>query len=594
MSRFMKWTRRLVLYPLAGAGVALAIDDRLNSQRVRRNMRALWTGVRILFEYKMRWDENSLNSDLHRRVATMILNTCQKNGGLYIKFGQGIASMNHILPKEYNQVFQVLHDNAPYVEYNKIRKIILDDLEVDPDLIFREFDHKPVASASIAQVHKAVLHNGDTVAVKVQKPYIADQVPWDLLCYRVLLHAFEYVFELPLVWSAEFTEKQMLKETDFMNEAMNGQKTKQLLNNDKRVFDYPNEYFVQRRRKNFLDWRNLKPNETLSEWSKENIDNTFDSDNGNTDINNINTNKFLDNKHLRNHVYIPRLYPQYCSKRILTAEWCDGVKCNNIEEISKMGFKFSNIMNTVISLFGYQIFVSGFVHCDPHPGNLLVRPHPRNNKDYQLVFLDHGLYIEEPNKFRKEYSIFWTSMFIQDIATLYKISEEWGISDVEFFASMQLIKPFSSKKGVQSVNTREKLTKYQIAKMQQAAKERVQTVLKHTRSIPRHLIFVGRNMNIVRANNKDLGSPVNRVAILGEYAARGASLVENMGRSYYWKFRLRMLGLNFYYNWKQIYDSMNQLLFGIETATFEDEIEEQMSSMAKEMGIVVDETMFDA
>ena len=74
----MKWTRRLLLYPLTGLGIALAVDDRLNSQRVRRNMRALWTGVRILYEYKMRWDDNSLNSDLHRRVATMILETCQK------------------------------------------------------------------------------------------------------------------------------------------------------------------------------------------------------------------------------------------------------------------------------------------------------------------------------------------------------------------------------------------------------------------------------------------------------------------------------------------------------------------------------------
>ncbi len=60
--------------------------------------------------------------------------------------------MNHILPKQYNEVFQVLHDSAPCVPYDELRQIILDDLKVDASLIFKEFDEEPVASASIAQV----------------------------------------------------------------------------------------------------------------------------------------------------------------------------------------------------------------------------------------------------------------------------------------------------------------------------------------------------------------------------------------------------------------------------------------------------------
>jgi aarF domain-containing kinase len=61
-------------------------------------------------------------------------------------------------------------------------------------------------------------------------------------------------------------------------------------------------------------------------------------------------------------------------------------------------------MNKLIRAFADQIFVTGFVHCDPHPGNVFVRPHPLNKKDFQVVILDHGLCLDLPNQFRKQYS----------------------------------------------------------------------------------------------------------------------------------------------------------------------------------------------
>lgn len=61
-------------------------------------------------------------------------------------------------------------------------------------------------------------------------------------------------------------------------------------------------------------------------------------------------------------------------------------------------------MNKLIRAFSDQIFVTGFVHCDPHPGNVFVRPHPKNSRQFQIVILDHGLCLELPNDFRKQYS----------------------------------------------------------------------------------------------------------------------------------------------------------------------------------------------
>lgn len=72
-------------------------------------------------------------------------------------------------------------------------------------------------------------------------------------------------------------------------------------------------------------------------------------------------------------------------------------------------------MNDLIRAFAEQIFVSGFIHCDPHPGNVFVRPHPNNPKKHQLVIIDFGLCLEISEKFRLEYANFWKAMFSKDV-----------------------------------------------------------------------------------------------------------------------------------------------------------------------------------
>ncbi len=71
--------------------------------------------------------------------------------------------------------------------------------------------------------------------------------------------------------------------------------------------------------------------------------------------------------------------------------------------------------------------MTGFVHCDPHPGNVFVRAHPANPAQHQIVILDHGLCIEVPEQLRLQYAQFWTSMFLQDKASLRRICQQWGV-----------------------------------------------------------------------------------------------------------------------------------------------------------------------
>jgi aarF domain-containing kinase len=93
------------------------------------------------------------------------------------------------MPKPYREAFGHVFDKAPSVPYSEVVEVFREDLGVDPTVVFEEFSEEPLASASIAQVHRAVLKSKDgkpgrVVAVKVQKPAIAKQMEWDLFSYR--------------------------------------------------------------------------------------------------------------------------------------------------------------------------------------------------------------------------------------------------------------------------------------------------------------------------------------------------------------------------------------------------------------------------
>ena len=191
-----------------------------------RNLRTIWAAVMITCDYKFFANPQNI-SEIHTKVAKRILTVCKKNSGLYIKFGQGINAMNHVLPREYTDVLYVLQDKAPYVDITEINRVFMQEFGKKPEELFSFFDPVPgklkfsffsskrilVASASIAQVHKAVLLDGKTeVAVKIQKPALAKQFFWDFVIYKASVKLIEVLFDLPLYWAVEYTEQQLKKE----------------------------------------------------------------------------------------------------------------------------------------------------------------------------------------------------------------------------------------------------------------------------------------------------------------------------------------------------------------------------------------------
>jgi len=217
---------------------------------------------------------------------------------------------------------RALYDDASTVDYSVVENIIRKELGKEIHEVFRTFSKIPVAAASIAQVHKATLLDGTVVAVKVQKPEIQVQIEWDLRAYRMLIKAYEYIFDLPLSFAVDYTIKHLREETDFVNEARNSEMCDEYLQTDSQ---------------------------------------------------------------LRTQVYVPKIFHEISTKQIMIAEWVDGCRATDKESIKAMGLSSKKVMESVVDVFAHQIFISGFVHCDPHPGNVLVRSHPNDSRRHQLV-----------------------------------------------------------------------------------------------------------------------------------------------------------------------------------------------------------------
>lgn len=192
---------RFFVYTALGASAVYVVDRNFYASSLTRSLRTLYTGAVIALDYKLFF--NAANSDaipqLHERVAERLFNCIYDNGGLYIKLGQAIAANTALLPPAFQLRFSRLFDDAPQIPYSDVERVICREFGVKSvGDIFSEFEAEAVASASVAQVHRARLKDGlgedgrgTLVAVKVQKPDVTQQVEWDLNAYKFLMW---YVF----------------------------------------------------------------------------------------------------------------------------------------------------------------------------------------------------------------------------------------------------------------------------------------------------------------------------------------------------------------------------------------------------------------
>jgi ubiquinone biosynthesis protein len=233
----------------------------------------------------------------------------QDLGPTYVKIGQMASSRPELLPAGYSEELARLQSTVRPFPYDQVVEMITKELKAPPDEVFKEFVKEPLAAASTAQVHRAVLHTGEEVVVKVQRPDIVPQVRADLGVMHEIAKALQKRGvvgpSVDAVGTVDEFGENVMRELDYQNEAYNARRVA---------------------------------------YNMQSIPG----------------------------VHVPKIYSQQTSSKILTMEFIRGVKLSNVEKIDAAGIDRKQLARTFIRAIMKQVLVDGFFHGDPHPGNLMI------------------------------------------------------------------------------------------------------------------------------------------------------------------------------------------------------------------------------
>ena len=233
----------------------------------------------------------------------------QDLGPTYVKIGQMASSRPELLPTEYIEELAKLQSTVRPFPYAQVVEVITRELKTSPEEAFKEFEKEPLAAASMAQVHRARLHTGEEVVVKVQRPDIIPQVQADLgVMYEIAgtLQKRHMVGPgIDAVGAIDELGANMMRELDYQNEAYN-------------------------------------------------------------------TRRIAHNMQSIPGVHLAKIYSQQTTSKVMTEEFIRGVKLIEVDQIEAAGLDRKQLARTFIRAMMKQVLVDGFFHADPHPGNLMI------------------------------------------------------------------------------------------------------------------------------------------------------------------------------------------------------------------------------
>ncbi|MFC4077053.1 ABC1 kinase family protein [Salinithrix halophila] len=250
---------------------------------------------------------------IHQDPASMgrhIRKALEELGPTFVKLGQVASTRSDLLPEGVIKELEKLHDHVKPLPFADVKGVLERELgEVSRH--FANIEEKPLAAASIGQVHKAVLHHGDTVAVKIQRPGISSVIEKDINILKDLAvmaeHRLEWAERHQVSSVVDELARSVREELDYSTEARHTDKIR---------------------------------------------------------------NQFKDDP----HIHIPHIYWDLTTHKVLTLEFIHGVKLNQLEILEEMGFDRKILAERLVESLFRQILIEGFFHGDPHPGNVFAQP----------------------------------------------------------------------------------------------------------------------------------------------------------------------------------------------------------------------------
>lgn len=275
----------------------------------------------------------------HNTKPEVIRKTLEELGGGFVKLGQILSLRPDLIPKEYCDEFRKLQDQVEPFPWIEAKAIITSELKKN-NKSFAYINPKPIAAASIGQVHEAVLGDNTKVIVKIQRPGIKEIMDSDISLLYHLASLFEKHFGKEI-----FDAKEVVKE--------------------------------------------------FEEYTKKELDYVLEAKNAE---------RFLANFEKSKEVVIPKVYWQYTTSKILTLEYIYGTKTEEIIKYKKTGYDKKKLAQIVANAVYKQIFIDGYFHADPHPGNVLII------NESKIGLLDFGIVGEIDDDLRGKITDFFIGL----------------------------------------------------------------------------------------------------------------------------------------------------------------------------------------